>query len=108
RLAGSYQAHTQADLARLRQTIDFQLYQSNATLQNSLDRLNTQKRNFDLAQEVVRVTRIKYQQGVGANIEVTNAEASLKEAQTNYYAALFDLLIAKVDLDIASGDLLKD
>ena len=88
--------------------IDAQLAQSNTGVQNSLDRLNTQRRNYDLATEVSRVTKIKYQQGVGSNIEVTNAEAALKEAQTNYYAALYDLLIAKVDLDVASGSLLTE
>ena len=55
--------------------------------------------------EIVRVTRVKYQQGVGSNIEVVNAEASFKESQTNYYAALYDALIAKVDLDKANGQL---
>jgi len=32
----------------------------------------------------------------------------LKEAQTNYFAALYDLLIAKVDLDKAMGKLLAE
>jgi outer membrane protein TolC len=36
-------------------------------------------------------------------IEVINAEASLKEAQTNYYAALYDALVARIDLDKALG-----
>jgi outer membrane protein TolC len=35
-----------------------------------------------------------------------DAEASLKEAQVNYYNALYDALIAKVDLDKAYGKLL--
>jgi len=36
-----------------------------------------------LAEKVARVTKIKYQQGVGSNIEVVDAESSLKEAQVN-------------------------
>ena len=97
---------TENTISQTKMLIDAQLAQSNTGVQNSLDRLNTQRRNYDLATEVSRVTKIKYQQGVGSNIEVTNAEAALKEAQTNYYAALYDLLIAKVDLDVASGSLL--
>jgi outer membrane protein len=39
---------------------------------------------MDLAKEVLRVTKIKYDQGVGSSLEVTTAETSLKEAQNNY------------------------
>jgi outer membrane protein TolC len=96
---------TEISLGLLRNSIDLELRQSNINLGNGLARLKTQKRNLDLAQEITRVTRIKYQQGVGSNIEVINAEGSLREAQTNYYAALYDALIAKVDQDKATGKL---
>jgi len=44
-----------------------------------------------LAEKVARVTKIKIpKQGVGSNIEVVDAESSLKEAQVNYYNALYD------------------
>ena len=33
---------------------------------------------------------------LGTNIEVITAETSLREAQTNYYAAIYDVLVAKV------------
>ena len=89
----------------LSQSIDLQLQQANITLTNSLQTLGTQQRNVDLAEEVVRVSKIKYQEGVGSNIEVINAESSLKESQTNYFAALYDVLIAKVDLSKARGEL---
>lgn len=89
----------------LRQSFDLQADQANIMLKNGLETLETQKRNMELAQEIVRVTKIKYQQGLGSNIEVINAEASLKESQTNYFASLYDVLIAKVDLDKAMGNL---
>ena len=89
----------------LRNSIDLQIRQSSITLKNSLQTLQTQQRNRDLADEIVRVTRIKYKSGVGSSIEVLNAEASLREAQTNYYASLYDFLIGKVDQDKALGRL---
>ncbi|GAB3501511.1 TolC family protein [Spirosoma knui] len=89
----------------LRNSIDLQIRQSSITLNNGLQSLQTQQRNRDLAQEIVRVTRIKYREGVGSSIEVLNAEASLREAQTNYYASLYDFFIAKVDQDRALGRL---
>ena len=89
----------------LRNSIDLQIRQSSITLNNGLQTLQTQKRNRDLATEIVRVTRIKYNSGVGSSIEVLNAEASLREAQTNYFGSLYDFLIAKVDQDKALGRL---
>lgn len=89
----------------LKNSIDLQVRQSQITIQNSLQTLRTQKRNLDLAQEILRVTRIKYKEGVGSNIEVLNAESSSREAQTNYFSSLLDFMIAKVDLDKATGKL---
>ena len=89
----------------LRNSIDLQIRQSSIMLRNGLQTLQTQQRNRDLATEIVRVTRIKYKSGVGSSLEVLNAEASLREAQTNYYSSLYDFLIAKVDQDKSLGRL---
>jgi len=89
----------------LKNSIDLQIRQSSITLTNGLQTLQTQQRNRDLATEIVRVTRIKYKEGVGSSLEVLNAEGSLREAQTNYYSSLYDFLIAKVDQDKALGRL---
>jgi outer membrane protein TolC len=89
----------------LRNSIDLQIKQASVMLSNNLQTLQNQKRNMDLAQEIVRVTRIKYKEGVGSNIEVLNAETSSRESQTNYFASLLDYMITKVDLDKALGKL---
>ena len=89
----------------LRQSIDLQDAQSRTTLVNALDVLDNQKANLALAEEVARVSRIKFEEGVGSNLEVISAETGLREAQTNYYASLYDVLVAKVDRDKATGEL---
>ncbi len=94
---------TQNDLNNLQNGINLEVEQSRTTYLNGLRSLDNQKRNMDLAQEVLRVTKIKYEQGVGSSIEVTSAETSLKEAQNNYITALYDLLINKVNLDRSLG-----
>lgn len=93
------------DMKFLKQSIDVELTSSKITLQNSVAALDVQKKNIELAEEVFNAAKLKYQQGVGSNIEVLTAETSLKEAQTNYYNALYDALIAKVDYEKASGTL---
>jgi outer membrane protein TolC len=91
----------------LKNSIDLEIRQAAVTLTNALESLKSQQRNMELAQEIERVTRIKYQQGVGSNIEVINAVSSYREAQTNYYTALYDAVIARIDYRKATGILVQ-
>jgi outer membrane protein len=95
------------DIKNMELAIDLQLKQSALTYKNNMQALSVQNRNMQLALEVVRVSKIKYQAGVGSNLEVLMAETSYREAQTNYYAALYDALISKVDMAKAAGTLFK-
>ncbi len=72
-------------------------------LKNSTETLSSQKNNMVLAEEIARVTKEKYAKGVGSSLEVTNAESELKTAQINYYEALYNSLVNKVELDAALG-----
>ena len=54
---------------------------------------------------MVKASEYKYKQGIGSNLEVVTAESALKEAQINYYNALYDVLVYKVDMDFALGNL---
>jgi len=94
---------TENNLINLRNGINLEVEQAQTTYRNGLKSLENQNRNMELAQEVLRVTKIKYEQGVGSSIEVTTAETSLKEAQNNYINALYELLINKVNMDKALG-----
>ena len=76
---------------------------SRITYQNSIASLNNQKANMDLAREVLRVSKIKYQEGVGSSLEVTQAQTELETAENNYIQALYNALVSKVDLDNAYG-----
>jgi len=92
----------------LKSSIDMQRSQASITLKNALESMKEQKANLDLANEISRVTRVKYQQGVGSNLEVLNAESSIKESQVNYFTALYNALIAKVEVEKANGTLYID
>jgi outer membrane protein TolC len=92
-------------LDMLKNGINLQIESSRIMYTNGLESLNNQKQNMDLAREVLRVTRIKYEQGVGSNIEVTQAQTQLQESENNYIQALYTALISKVDLDTAYGNI---
>jgi outer membrane protein len=96
---------TQNTVTRTKQGIDLEIKQTALMYLNAVTTLKSQDENQKLAENVARVTKIKYEQGVGSNIEVINAESSLREAQVNYYNALYDALVTKVDLDKAYGKL---
>ena len=82
-----------------------QLINSKMALDVNLERLAVQEDNLELAQEVVEVTRAKYTAGVGSNLELIDAEQSYKVAEVNYLTALYDAIVAKIDLDKALGKL---
>jgi outer membrane protein TolC len=90
---------------RMESAIELEVKQARINLENAVRTVNAQRENMDLAANVARVTKIKYEQGVGSNLEVIEAESSLREAQINYYNALYDALVAKVDIDKAYGKL---
>lgn len=89
----------------LEQSIDLEISQSKTSLRNDIINLGSQQENMDLAESVYDAAKKKYEQGVGSNIEVINAESDLKQAQTNYFSALYDAIIAKIDYQKATGKL---
>jgi outer membrane protein TolC len=84
------------------------LYAAKANLRNDLNILEVQEANLQLATEVYQIARIKYKEGIGSNLEVVNADASLIEAEINYLGALYDGLISKINLEKALGLLQPD
>jgi len=93
--------------SQLKNSIDLEIEQKQQNLITSTEKLEAQQENMELAENIYNVTKIKFQEGVGSNLEVVEAETNYKEAETNYYNALFDALIAKVELEKALGILLK-
>jgi outer membrane protein TolC len=91
----------------IQRTIDMQRAVASVNLQNSSASLQSQKDNMTLAQSVFDSAKKKYDQGLGSNLEVINAQTALKEAQTNYFNALYDAVIAKVEYDKATGAFTK-
>lgn len=74
---------------------------------NAISSLQIQKRNLELAKNIYSVSQKKYEQGVGSNLEVINAQSSYKESQTNYFNAVYDMLVYKIDYLKATGSLIK-
>jgi outer membrane protein TolC len=94
-------------ITEFRSLVALQTSSAESNLRNAYQSVEIQKQNMALSEEVLRISRIKYQEGVGSNYEVVSAETDSRLAQSNYYAALYELLIAKIELEKAKGELLK-
>ena len=95
-------------MSMMEQSIELETLQQKLSLQNNLQSIDLQKANMALAEEVYHSIKLKYDQGMASNYEVIDAETSLKESQTNYYAALYDAIVSKINLDKATGTLVTE
>ncbi len=86
-----------------RNGINLQIEQARTMYSTGVVSLENQKQNMELAREVLRVSRIKYEQGVGSSIEVTQAQTAVQESENNYIQSLYNVLVSKVDLETAYG-----
>jgi outer membrane protein TolC len=96
---------SELDLENMRNVIDLDQSQSTINLRNNIRTLESQEENMKLAQEVLRMTNIKYTEGIGSSLEVITAETSLLTAQNNYFTALFDAMVSRIDYLKAYGKL---
>ena len=83
--------------------IEVEVKDTKSSFGNARSRLEVQKENMELAESILKNAEIKYKEGVGSNLELVDADNSLTAAQTNYYNALFETVISKIDLYRALG-----
>ncbi len=96
---------TKNSMENLELQIDKEINESRLNLRSALVTMDFQKRNMSLAEEVYNQTRLKFEQGLGSNLEITNAQAEMITAQNNYYTGLYDAIVARIELLRVTGKL---
>ncbi|RYF37773.1 MAG: TolC family protein, partial [Chitinophagaceae bacterium] len=96
---------TSNNLKNLELSIDKEISESRTNLRSAVATMDYQKKNMQLAEEVYNQTKLKFEQGLGSNLEVTTSQTELTTAQNNYYGALYDAIVARVDFLRANGKL---
>ena len=91
------------DIEYKKQTIDFETSSAKTSLQNYLLQFDNEKRNVDLAASVLDLARTKYKEGVGSNLEVSEAQTQFLQAQANYFTTMLNIINAEADLQKALG-----
>ncbi len=84
--------------------ITLELQNARTAYTNALNQVASQKKNMELAERIYNTTMVKYREGVGSSLEISQAEQSLYTTQQNHLVALYDLLVAKAALDKALGN----
>jgi outer membrane protein TolC len=92
-------------LDQMKSAIDIGVAQSRINMKSAILTMDAQKKNIQLAEQVYNSTKLKYEQGLGSNQEISTAQADLVTAQNNYYSSLYDAIIAKIDYLTAAGKL---
>jgi Outer membrane protein len=96
---------TENQVEDLKNQIEQEVDKASTNIRDALVTLDAQKRNMDLAAQVYNQAKLKYDNGLGSTLEITNAETDLRTAQNNYYSALYDAVIARIDYLKAIGKL---
>ena len=96
------------ELSEFDRAMRLQIYNAELQYENARISLDNAKRSLALNEKIYNKTQIKYREGVGSSVEVTQAESSLYQSQANYVNALYDLLTSKTELDIATGEIIKN
>jgi outer membrane protein TolC len=86
----------QNTLDQTKKGIDLERAVAKNTLINSILAMDAQEKNMELAQRVFNTVKTKYANGVGSSIETLQADTDLQQAQSNYFRALYDAVLAKI------------
>ena len=96
---------TNNNIDQFKLSVDNDVAQARLRMRTALLTMDSQKKNIQLAEQVYKTTKLKYEQGLGSNQEIYNAQTELKVAQNNYYSSLYDAITAKIDYLKAAGKL---
>jgi outer membrane protein TolC len=90
-------------LEQARQTVANDVRRALAVLRQAQLNRETTAANVQQAQEALRIAQVRYRAGVSTNVEVTDAQVALTQAQTNQVNAEYDYLDAEAGLAGALG-----
>ncbi len=69
----------------------------------SQKRIEVQSKTISVAERSYHISRLRFKEGIGSRLELTDAELQLNKAKTNYLQAVYDGLAASTQLDKALG-----
>ena len=95
----------QNTLDMTKKAIDMEKTVARNSLLNEIVAMDAQEKNMELAVKVYNSVKTKYEQGVGSSFESLQADTDLQQAQSNYFRAMYEAALAKINYLKALGKL---
>lgn len=89
--------------SQLRSNVELEVRQALSNLSTAQARITATTQGVAQGQEAVRLAQVRYQNGIGTLLDVTNAQANLAVARTNLSGAQYDYQTALAQLTRAEG-----
>ncbi len=86
---------------KLEEGLKVQVLQSLLKMNESKKRIQAQEKSLQQADKALKIANTRYKSGVGTQLEIIDTQAALIFAQTNYFQAIYDYLIAKSEWEYA-------
>lgn len=93
------------DIERFKNSINSGYTQAMAIYKSNLQNYLALKENIVLAKEVYDIIQLQYRSGIKTYLEVITSETDLRNAEINYYTAMYQLLASKIDVEKALGQI---
>lgn len=90
-------------LDQAKQGILTEIKNAGMAYQDAWKRIEVRKSNVQLAEKIYNVAQIKYRNGTGSSMEITQAEQALYSAQQNFIQSQYDLVTAWHAWRLANG-----
>jgi outer membrane protein TolC len=89
--------------AQLRQAIELDIRRALLTYGSAAEELATADKTVEQAEEGLRIANVRFAAGVSTNLEVILAQAAQSQAAGNRIQALFNVNVARAQLERAAG-----
>jgi len=89
--------------AQIRQGIELEVRRALLNFSSAAEELAAADKAVELAQEGLRIANVRFAAGVSTNLEVVTAQASLSQAEGNRIQALFNVNLARAQIERAVG-----
>ena len=96
-------ASNKAEELILKRAIALEVKNAHFILKSARESLVTAKKAMELASENIKIADLRYQSGVGTNLEVIDAQVALTQSSLESLQAQYDLKLAKVRINKAIG-----
>jgi outer membrane protein len=104
RLASSRIRATELEIQQIEQNVSSELLMAWQDMRSRLAQISVSEQNLGLAEEEIRLARIRFEQGVADNREIIDAQNRLAVAHDNYVEAVHQYNLSRLEYARSKGE----